>query len=65
MCTRGSPIEMYTGTAGGSLSGILAAISLGDVAQTIILAVVGTVVSFIVTLCLNRLLKKKHRWGNE
>ena len=65
MCSRGSPIEMYTGTAGGSLSGMLAAINLGDLAQTIILAVVGTVVSFIVTLCLNRLVRKKRRWENE
>ena len=65
MYSRSSSIEIYTGTAGGSLSGILAAINLGDLAQTIILAVVGTVVSFIVTLCLNRLVRKKRRWENE
>ena len=56
---------MYTGTAGGSLTGIVAAISLGDLAQTIILAVVGTVVSYFVTVCLNKLLKKKRRLENE
>lgn len=66
MCTKSLSNEIYTGTAGGSLSGILAAISFGDLAQTIILAVVGTVVSFFVSVCLNRLIaRKKQQWIRE
>lgn len=59
MCQRNLSVEIYSGTAGGSLSGILAAISFGDLAQTVILSVVGTVVSFIVSVCLKRLMSKK------
>ena len=63
MCPKQISNEIYTGTAGGSLSGILAAISFGDLAQTIILAVVGTVVSFFVSVCLNRLIARKKQRG--
>jgi len=59
MSSRSLPIEIYTGTAGGSLSGILAAITLGDVAQTVVLSVIGTFVSFFVSVCLKRFVSYK------
>ena len=66
MCPKNLSNEVYTSTAGGSLSGILAAISFGDLAQTIILAIVGTIVSFFVSVCLKRLMSKKtENWINE
>lgn len=61
MSTRNLSIEIYSGTAGGSLTGILAAISLGDVAQTIVLSVIGTIVSFFVSVCLKRFVSGKKR----
>jgi len=59
MCSRNLSIETYSGTAGGSLSGLLAALNPGDVVQTVVLAAIGTVVCFFVSLCLNRMLRKR------
>lgn len=65
MCPKNLSNEVYTSTAGGSLSGILAAISFGDLAQTIILATVGTIVSFFVSICLKRLMARRNKnWIN-
>ena len=46
------------GTCGGILLGIFPSILLGDVLKTILLAAVGAIVSFFVSLILSRLLKK-------
>lgn len=50
-----------TGTACGTLLGILSSIHLGDILQTGILAAIGATVSFIVTVCWKRLLRKNKR----
>jgi len=49
---------MKRGTAGGTLLTILANISSDDIVKTIILAAVGAVVSFGVTLLLKLLVKR-------
>lgn len=60
MIARGLPIEVYTSTTGGSLPGIMAAISLGDVAETLVIAIIGTVVSFFVSLVLKWLVSRNN-----
>lgn len=50
-----------TGTACGTLLGILSSIHLGDILQTVILAAIGASVSFIVTVCWKRIARKKKR----
>ena len=47
-----------TGTAGGTLLTILANISGQDILKTIILAAIGAVVSFLITLVMKFLMKK-------
>lgn len=46
------------GTAGGTLLTILGNITSDDIAKTVILAAVGAVVSFVVTLMLKLLTKR-------
>ena len=46
------------GTAGGTLLSIFATIQSGDVTKTIVLATVGAVVSFVVSLGLKWVTKK-------
>ena len=45
------------GTAGGTLMIILANITTGDILKTVVLAAVGAVVSFGVSLLLRRMMK--------
>ena len=49
------------GTAGGTLLSIFATIQSGDVTKTIVLATVGAVVSFVVSLGLKWVAKKMRR----
>jgi len=50
-----------TGTACGTLLGILPGIGPGDILQTVILAAIGASVSFIVTVCWKRLVRRNRR----
>lgn len=50
-----------TGTAGGTLLTILANISGQDILKTIILAAIGAVVSFLITLVMKFLVKRFRR----
>jgi uncharacterized membrane protein (UPF0136 family) len=50
-----SDFSLRTGTASGTLLSVMPNIFSEDIAKTIILAVVGAVVSFTVTLLLKRL----------
>lgn len=54
------PAQSFTrnGTAGGTLTIILANISSADIVKTIVLAAIGAAVSFLVTLWLKRMMKK-------
>ena len=47
------------GTCGGMLLGIYPTLMIGDIVRTVILAVVGAIVSFFVSLLLAKLVKKK------
>ena len=47
-----------TGTAGGTLLSIFANINSGDIVKTAILAAIGAVVSFVVTVSLKLLVKR-------
>ena len=49
--------SIKAGTAGGILISILASITVGDMLRTMILAAVGTVVSFSLSLLLKRWIK--------
>ncbi|WP_445915281.1 hypothetical protein [Flavobacterium sp.] len=49
------------GTAGGTFLSIVPNIHSEDIARTVILATVGAVVSFTISLLLKSLQKKKHR----
>ncbi|MEN5435593.1 hypothetical protein ABE545_18300 [Sphingobacterium faecium] len=46
--------DMRIGTLGGTLCSIWASFSLGDVLQTALMAVVGTVVSFVTSRVLGK-----------
>ena len=50
-----------TGTAGGTLLTIFANITKEDIAKTIVLAAVGAIVSFAITLLLKIVIKKFRR----
>ncbi|WP_445721270.1 hypothetical protein [Flavobacterium sp.] len=49
------------GTAGGTFLSIVPNIHSEDIARTVILATVGAIVSFTISLLLKSLQKKKHR----
>lgn len=52
-----SPI--YCGTLGGMIMGVFPSLAVGDVLITILLASVGAIVSFFVSLVLGNLFKRK------
>lgn len=54
LCTR-------LGFAGGLMLTVVATASSADLCRTVLLAIVGAVVSFIVTLLMKQLLKWYHR----
>ena len=49
------------GTAGGTFLSVVPNINSEDIAKTIVLAFVGAIVSFTVSLLLKSLQKKKHK----
>lgn len=51
--------DMRIGTIGGTLCSIWASFSLGDVLQTALMAVVGTVVSYLTSKLLGRVRRRK------
>lgn len=51
--------DIRIGTLGGTLCSIWASFSLGDVFQTAIMAVIGTVVSFVTSRLLGKIGKRK------
>lgn len=51
-------IRVLVGTTGGTLLSVFAQLTWHDVGRTVLLAAVGAVVSFVVTLVLQRLLKR-------
>ncbi|WP_270090810.1 hypothetical protein [Sphingobacterium sp. SYP-B4668] len=55
------PNDIRIGTLGGTLCSIWASISLGDVAQTALTAALGTVVSFITSRLLAKLINAKRK----
>lgn len=46
--------EIRAGTLGGTLCSIWASITLGDILQTVVTAVIGTVASYVVSQLLQR-----------
>ena len=54
-----------TGTVGGTLLVILSSIQIADIIQTAILAAIGAAVSFVVTVLLKRLFRRKKRTNSE
>lgn len=50
--------DIRMGTVGGMLCSIWASVSLGDVLQTVVMAVIGTIVSFLTSRLLGRCWKK-------
>ncbi|MCS3556587.1 hypothetical protein EDF66_113106 [Sphingobacterium sp. JUb20] len=50
--------DIRIGTIGGTLCSIWASFSLGDLFQTALMAVVGTVVSFVTSRMLGRIKRK-------
>ncbi|KKX48094.1 MULTISPECIES: hypothetical protein [Sphingobacterium] len=51
--------DIRIGTLGGTLCSIWASFSLGDVVHTALMAVVGTVVSYVTSRLLGKLRKRK------
>lgn len=49
------------GTCGGLLMGIFPTLIIGDIIRTVLLAIVGAVVSFFVSLLLANLMKRKNK----
>ena len=54
-------LQLGIGTGGGTLVSVLGALALGDVFATAILAALGAVVSFTVTLLLQRLCRHRKK----
>lgn len=52
--------DIRVGTIGGTLCSIWASFSLGDLFQTALMAVVGTVVSFVTSRLLGRVRQRKN-----
>ncbi|WP_400261158.1 hypothetical protein ACFX5U_14505 [Sphingobacterium sp. SG20118] len=50
--------DIRMGTVGGTLCSIWASVSLGDVLQTVVMAVIGTIVSFLTSRLLGRMGRK-------
>jgi mannitol-specific phosphotransferase system IIBC component len=53
--------SLQVGTASGTLLSIFPSIASDDIAKTIILAVVGAVISFLVSLLLKKFTKTKNK----
>lgn len=51
--------DIRVGTIGGTLCSIWASFSLGDIFQTALMAVVGTVVSFVTSILLSKIGKRR------
>lgn len=51
--------QLGIGTGGGTLLGILGQLGMHDVLKTALLAAIGAVVSFVVTLLLQRMAKRR------
>lgn len=49
------------GTCGGLLMGIFPTLFIGDIIRTVLLAIVGAVVSFFLSLLLANLVKRKNK----
>jgi|GEM_PF-2835610 len=56
-----SPNNTRIGSAGGMICSIMYGIDFADIFKTIVLAIIGTVVSVTISVLLNHLLKK---WRN-
>lgn len=50
--------ELQVGTLGGTLCSVWASVSWGDLFQTVIMAAIGTLVSYAISATLNRVNKK-------
>lgn len=57
----GANLQLCIGTGGGTLLSVLGSLSLGDALATAVLAALGAVVSFTVTLLLQRCRGRKKR----
>jgi len=51
--------QVYAGTCGGTLLSVFSYVFVEDMVRTVILAVVGAVVSFGVSLALKHMIKRK------
>lgn len=51
--------DTKTGTIGGTLTVIIASISTQELVKTVVLAAVGAAVSFMVSLLLKRMMRKR------
>ena len=61
MASLDNTLSLKVGTAGGTLLSIVPNITSVDVLRTIILAIIGAIVSFFVTLLLKWLTKSKEK----
>lgn len=61
MASFDNTLSLKVGTAGGTLLSIVPNITSVDVLRTIILAIIGAIVSFFVTLLLKWLTKSKEK----
>ncbi|MBC8882626.1 hypothetical protein H9X57_02065 [Flavobacterium piscinae] len=61
MASFNNTLSLKVGTAGGTLLSIVPNITSVDVLRTIILAIIGAIVSFFVTLLLKCLTKSKEK----
>lgn len=53
------PLSLRTGTASGMLLSMVPNIGSDDILRTVILAIIGAVVSFLVTCALRRMMREK------
>lgn len=53
--------SQQAGFLGGTLTGVIANISVTDLAVTIVLSAVGAVVSFLVSMAIKRLLNRRRK----
>ena len=54
-------LQLSIGTGGGTLLSLLSQLGMHDVVKTTILAALGAAVSFVVTLILQRIFRRKRR----
>jgi len=53
--------NVYAGTFGGMVLSVFSNLFVQDLLKTIILAIVGTIVSFVVSLVLKNFIRRKNR----